>query len=1034
MTPAPSTRARFAFVVDVGTDLVVRTFTLPDGDQNQAYGDPSTEGSTTFELSADRGTEPYTWTIVDGAGRLPNGMTLSSEGVLSGTPTEAGLFAFLVQVADTQLRTDTQPLSLRINAPPEPIGSSDGCSCVTSKEDEMQTPWMSLAVLGMIGAFFGLRRRKRLLGLFAGLLVLGATSSASAQFMQVSGTPYSMQRETITFSSLSSCTTLSTQSFGSTFQVQLPFPFKFYDRDETQVRISTNGGLAFGTQTLSTSSNRPLNSTATPNGWIAAFSDWVTVESSRMSLLCHTTLGNAPDRQFVVEWRNVWDLFETSGRISMKIVLHEGLRRSHGHRVFGRDGHVLVVVHDGHGRPDRRSRDLLCAVGLHGLQPDRHERGGQHSDHPPSGPGVEAVAQTITPAAVRLSGGVDSGTSHHRQPAQQSDRAVLGDHRGLVDPRFRLGYADRYARRIILNPFESRSIVVDTTPPISLGVGSIYMRAVVDSNDDLAEAIETNNTVASAEPTRMLVGAPDISVERVVVVGDAFNSGDSADVVTVIRNVGGDPASNVPVRIALSANPVISRQDVELGMLSVTLAPGETVTTTTTVVIPEATNSGTYFLGALADPDDNLLELNDTNNARASLNTVTVTGASLAITTDRLPRATVRVRYTALIEAVGLGSEATWSIPPMQLPDGVGINPRTGAIFGRPITAETAVFTVTVESNGQTASKELTLLVEDPDEPLTIVTRALPQAVVGQEYSFEVLATGAEVEDQTWTAMNLPMGFSISDNGIIGGTGATAGTTDVTFEVMANGETAQRVIPLEILENPNLLIVPDALDPATFNQPYTAQLQAQGGTEPYTWILDSGSLPPGMNLSPTGEISGTPTQVGSFRIVVEARDSAPGIRAARDINAFVLQVLDDGGLSIATETLPTAVLDEGYDVSIAASGGQPPYDWALVSGRLPEGLIQQVDPNTGEFRIRGQPTEFGITNLLLVVEDSQRRRAQRAFALEVIEQTITPGGNNNGGSGGDDGCTCTNSPASGAASAGLLALGLIGLVFLRRRS
>jgi hypothetical protein len=49
-------------------------------------------------LSATGGVAPYTWSVPVGA--LPGGLTLSSDGVVSGTPTANGYFSFAVQVLD----------------------------------------------------------------------------------------------------------------------------------------------------------------------------------------------------------------------------------------------------------------------------------------------------------------------------------------------------------------------------------------------------------------------------------------------------------------------------------------------------------------------------------------------------------------------------------------------------------------------------------------------------------------------------------------------------------------------------------------------------------------------------------------------------------------------------------------------------------------------------------------------------------------------------------------------------------------------
>jgi hypothetical protein len=50
-------------------------------------------------------------------------------------------------------------------------------------------------------------------------------------------------------------------------------------------------------------------------------------------------------------------------------------------------------------------------------------------------------------------------------------------------------------------------------------------------------------------------------------------------------------------------------------------------------------------------------------------------------------------------------------------------------------------------------------------------------------------------------------------------------------------------------------------------------LQASNGTGPYTWTIASGLLPPGMNLTSDGVLSGTPGAAGSFPITLEATDS-----------------------------------------------------------------------------------------------------------------------------------------------------------------
>jgi uncharacterized delta-60 repeat protein len=71
------------------------------------------------QLSGSGGIAPYTFVLSSGA--LPAGITLSSNGLLSGTPTAAGNFAFDIDVTDASTGTgpysNTQTFALTVNAP-----------------------------------------------------------------------------------------------------------------------------------------------------------------------------------------------------------------------------------------------------------------------------------------------------------------------------------------------------------------------------------------------------------------------------------------------------------------------------------------------------------------------------------------------------------------------------------------------------------------------------------------------------------------------------------------------------------------------------------------------------------------------------------------------------------------------------------------------------------------------------------------------------------------------------------------------------
>jgi hypothetical protein len=54
---------------------------------------------------------------------------------------------------------------------------------------------------------------------------------------------------------------------------------------------------------------------------------------------------------------------------------------------------------------------------------------------------------------------------------------------------------------------------------------------------------------------------------------------------------------------------------------------------------------------------------------------------------------------------------------------------------------------------------------------------------------------------------------------------------------------------------------------------YSQAITAVGGTAPYTFSITSGALPPGLSLSPTGVLSGTPTTSGVSAFTMRATDA-----------------------------------------------------------------------------------------------------------------------------------------------------------------
>jgi hypothetical protein len=93
---------------DIGTGMAIgiNPSTLPSCKVNTTYPDQT--------LIAFGGTAPYSWSVSSGS--LPNGLTLGSTGILSGTPMTIGAFDFTLTATDTTGKTGSQAFSIVISS------------------------------------------------------------------------------------------------------------------------------------------------------------------------------------------------------------------------------------------------------------------------------------------------------------------------------------------------------------------------------------------------------------------------------------------------------------------------------------------------------------------------------------------------------------------------------------------------------------------------------------------------------------------------------------------------------------------------------------------------------------------------------------------------------------------------------------------------------------------------------------------------------------------------------------------------------
>lgn len=178
------------------------------------------------------------------------------------------------------------------------------------------------------------------------------------------------------------------------------------------------------------------------------------------------------------------------------------------------------------------------------------------------------------------------------------------------------------------------------------------------------------------------------------------------------------------------------------------------------------------------------------------------------------------------------------------------------------------------------------------------------------------------------------------------------------------------------------------LPAANIGVPYLAQIVATGGDGTYEFRLaDGGVLPSGLVLGADGKLSGVPTALfaGTFPVEVESAGVTVSADFSLSVEALPMQ-LETSGPSSGQVGAP-------FRLELYATGGVPPYEFALASGTLPDGLelVQGVG-------IAGTPAEDGTFRFSVSVTDSVGVTAsgdltitvEKAPSLFCVNSTFDP--------------------------------------------
>ncbi|SFA99020.1 Putative Ig domain-containing protein [Collimonas sp. OK607] len=911
----PFSQAKSMTIVINATPVVVAPATLTAGAVGVAYaGGP---------LTASGGTAPYTFSIT--AGALPAGMSLSSSGALTGTPTAGGTFSFTVRATDQNSFSGSLAYTLVINAPTIGIAPTTlPAAAVASAYSQ------NVTASGGTGGYT--------YAITAGALPAG-TSLSSAGVL--SGTPTAGGTFNFTVTATDSSTGTGPYTGSRAYALTVNAPF---------IALSP---ATLAAMTVGSSVNQNVTASGGTSSYV--YSIIAGALPPGLSLASNGTLAGTPT---------------VAGPFNFT--------------VSAADSSTGTGPYTG-----SRAYSVSVATGL-----------------PVAGPVSATVAygSSANPITLNLNGGVP--TSVAVASAAAHGTAAASGTSITYTPAAGYAGADSFTYTATNGAGTSSPATVSvtvSTPTLTLTPAGpiltpVYGNAFSQSFSTSGGVAPYTYALSGSLPTGLSWNAATATLS-----GTPTQSGNFPVTVTATDQSTG---AGAPFSIAIGYTLAISAPIISL--TSATL-PGSAIGTSYTASISASGGIGPYTYAVSAGALPTGVSLNGSSGALSG--TPTEAGAfgftvrasdvnsfagtrtynilvgvpTLTLTPASLPAAAVAVGYSATFTAGGGTSPYNYTLTGT-LPSGITFNSATGVLSGT--TAQAGSFPITVRATDSstgagapfTVQNSYTLTVAAPS--ISLAPSSIAGGTVAVSYSAAISASGgAAPYAYSLVSGALPAGVTLNaSTGALSGTPSAAGTFSFTVRGLdANNFSGSQAYSLAIAAA-TVTLNPATLPNPTAEAAYTTTLTAVGGTAPYSFAVAGGALPSGLTLnSATGVLSGTANQSGSFTFNIRASDSSSG--AGAPFSATVSYTLNVGAPTIAVTpgVMAAAKVNVAYSQQFTAGGGIAPYTYAIAVGSLPAGLTL----NTATGLLSGTPSAAGSFGFTVRATDTQNFSGQQALTLGV---------------------------------------------------
>lgn len=373
------------------------------------------------------------------------------------------------------------------------------------------------------------------------------------------------------------------------------------------------------------------------------------------------------------------------------------------------------------------------------------------------------------------------------------------------------------------------------------------------------------------------------------------------------------------------------------------------------------------------------------------------TNALFTVTLSAASGQTVTVNYATADGTATQPADYVNTFGTLTFTPGTTSQPLIVAVVGETVPEANETFFVNLSGavNATIADNQGVGTIINDDVPVTVSPATLPNGTVAAAYNQTITASGGVAPYSfAITAGSLPTGLTLSPAGVLSGTPTAGGTFNFTITATDTspfpGPFAGSQAYTLTIAPPTVVLPATALAGGTLGVPYSAAITpASGGTAPYAYAVTAGALPGGLTLNAsTGGITGTPSALGTFNFSITATDSSTGTGPYTATQAYSIVVVD----------VPPVASNSALSVAYNAAATNVPLS---LSGGAPTSLAIVTPPSNGTAIVSGTTITYqpnaghaGPDSFTYTASNSGGTSAPATVSITVQDPvvTITPSG------------------------------------------